>query len=83
MQVDDRLVTALPWQVPACAVNLWHMKETLFMALTGQLCNLKHFAILFSKSSRSVPSEKKAENQTLNVCKAHDSNVCAKEIWRV
>lgn len=30
-----------------------------------------------------VPSEKKARNLTWNVCKAHDSNVCAKEMWRV
>lgn len=28
-------------------------------------------------------SKKKAGTQTLNVCKAHDSKVCAKEIWHV
>lgn len=83
MQVNDRLVTALTWRVPACTVNLWHMREMQFMALTGQLCNLKCFAILFSKPSCSVPSAKKARNQTWNVCKAHDSNVCAKDIWHV
>lgn len=53
------------------------------MALEGQLCNLTHFAILFSKSSHSVPSEKKPGNQTLYVCKAHDSSAWAKEIWHV
>lgn len=83
MQANDRLVTALTRWVPACTVNLWHMREVQFMALAGQLCNLKHFAILFSKPSCLAPSEKKAGNQTWNVCKAHDSNVCAKEIWRV
>lgn len=82
-QDNDRLVTALRWQVPACIVKLQQRKEMLFMALIGQLCNLKHFPVLFAKSSCSEPTEKKGGDQTFNICKAPDSNVCAREIWHV
>lgn len=38
------------WQVLPCTVNSEHMKESLLIALAGQLCNIKHFMILFPKS---------------------------------
>lgn len=71
-------------QVTGFCLHCQPGKGMLFMTLTSQLCNLKHFAIFFSKSFKMLrANKKKAGTQTQNVHKAHDSNACAKEIWHV